>query len=83
MSNLQKNLNSELAKYQLWAADQMKIYALINQPNFWGKISRNSKYKYKNMVKNISPINLGNQLREQFKAEENRLEYELNFWLGE
>ena len=27
MSNLQKNLNSELAKYQLWAADQMKIYA--------------------------------------------------------
>ncbi|MFV8240985.1 replication initiation protein [Aerococcus urinaeequi] len=62
--------------------DQMKVYALINEPNFWGKISRNSKYKYKNMIKNISAINLGNQLREQFKAEENRLENELNFWLG-
>lgn len=62
--------------------DQMKVYALINEPNFWGKISRNSKYKYKNMIKNISPINLGNQLREQFEAEENRLEDELNFWLG-
>lgn len=64
-------------------SDQMKVYALMHEPNFWGKLSRNSKYKYKKIIKDISKIDLGNSLRKELKENKEKIFSELNFWLGD
>ncbi len=58
-------------------------YLLLHEENEWGKISKNTKTKYRKLFKEISPIDLTDLMRECLKKEESRLQKELDFWLYE
>lgn len=59
------------------------VCMLLTHENEWGKLARHTKYKYRKMIKEISPIDLTDLMRECLKKEESRLQKELDFWLYE
>jgi len=61
--------------------EQAMIYFLMNEEGKWGNLSRNSKYKYKKMIKEISPIDLTDLMKSELKKCEKNLEEQINFWL--
>lgn len=62
--------------------DKMMITALIAEPNYWGQIHRNSKYKYRELLKQESKNDeLTNYLRETFFESSEKLKNELDTWL--
>lgn len=63
--------------------EQAMIYLLLHEENKWGQLSRNTKYKYRKMIKEISPIDLTDLMSECLKKEVSRLQKELDFWLYE
>ncbi|HFM6853499.1 replication protein [Enterococcus faecium] len=62
--------------------DRMMITALITEHSYWGQIHRNSKYKYRELLKQESQNDeLTNHLRETFSESADDLKRELDTWL--
>ncbi|EMU9960800.1 replication initiation factor domain-containing protein [Staphylococcus pseudintermedius] len=62
--------------------EQAMVYFLLNEEDTWGKLERHAKYKYKQLIKEISPIDLTDSMREALKQNEHRLKRQLEFLLG-
>lgn len=61
--------------------DRAMIFLLIHEENEWGKIDRRKKYKYKKLLKEISPIDLTDLMKNELKKNEKILQKQLDFWL--
>lgn len=61
--------------------DQAMIYMLIHEEGTWGKLERHAKYKYKQLIKEISPIDLTDLMKLTLKANEKQLQKQIDFWL--
>ena len=57
------------------------IYLLLHEENEWGKLERHKKYKYKKLIKEISPIDLTDLMKTSLKKVENNLQKQIDFWL--
>ena len=63
--------------------EQAMIYLLINEEGKWGQLTRPTKIKYKNMIKEISPIDLTDLMKSTLKANEKQLQKQIDFWQRE
>ncbi|WP_210124561.1 replication initiation factor domain-containing protein, partial [Staphylococcus sp. GDY8P165P] len=61
--------------------DQAMIYMLIYEEGTWGKLERHAKYKYKQLIKEISPVDLTELMKLTLKANEKQLQKQIDFWL--
>ena len=59
---------------------------LLSDEEEWGKLHRNSRTKYKNLIKEISPVDLTDLMKSTLKANENNCktnrfwQHEFKFW---
>lgn len=63
--------------------EQAMVYTLLHEESMWGKLSRNTKYKFKKMIKEISPIDLTELMKSTLKANEKQLQKQIEFWQRE
>ncbi|WP_204170632.1 replication initiation factor domain-containing protein, partial [Staphylococcus sp. GDY8P97P] len=63
--------------------EQAMIYLLLNEEGTWGKLERHAKYKYKQLIKEISPIDLTELMKSTLKANEKQLQKQIDFWQRE
>ncbi|HEM5251575.1 TPA: replication initiation factor domain-containing protein [Streptococcus suis] len=62
--------------------DKMMITALIAEPSYWGQIHRNSKYKYRELLKQeVVNDELTLAMKETFEKSSEDLKRELDTWL--
>lgn len=62
--------------------DRIMIAGLTAEHSLWGGLARNTKYKYRNLLKQESQNDeLTNHLRETFKESADDLKRELDTWL--
>jgi len=61
--------------------EQAMVYTLLHEESMWGKLSRNTKYKFKKIIKEISPVDLTDLLKSTLKANEEQLQKQIDFWL--
>ena len=59
-----------------------KVFYLLNDESAWGELHRNTKTKYRKILKEISPVNLKNDMQENLNLQREKLQEELNFWLA-
>ena len=52
-------------------ADRAIVFMLLSDEEEWGKLHRNSRTKYKNLIKEISPVDLTDLMKSTLKANEN------------
>lgn len=64
-------------------SDRAIVFMLLNDEEEWGKIHRNSRTKYKNLIKEISPIDLTDLMKLTLKENEKQLQKQLDFWQHE
>lgn len=57
------------------------IYLLLHEENEWGKINKNTKTKYRKILKEISPLDLTDFMKSALKKVENQLQQEIDFWI--
>lgn len=57
------------------------IYLLLHEENEWGKINKNTKTKYRKILKEISPLDLTDFMKSALKKFENQLQQEIDFWI--
>ncbi|MCG1869441.1 replication initiation factor domain-containing protein, partial [Staphylococcus epidermidis] len=50
--------------------DQAMIYMLIHEEGVWGKLERHAKYKYKKLIKEISPVDLTELMKSTLRENE-------------
>ncbi len=60
--------------------EQAMIYMLLHEEDAWGKLERHAKYKYKNLIKEISPVDLTDLMKSTLKANEKQLQKQIDFW---
>ena len=60
--------------------EQAMIYMLLHEEDAWGKLERHAKYKYKNLIKEISPVDLTDLMKSTLKANEKQLQKQIEFW---
>ncbi|MGJ0148350.1 replication initiation factor domain-containing protein [Staphylococcus hominis] len=63
--------------------EQAMIYMLLHEEDAWGKLERHAKYKYKNLIKEISPVDLTDFMKSTLKANEKQLQKQIDFWQHE
>ena len=63
--------------------EQAMVYTLLHEESMWGKLSRNTKYKFKNLIKEISPVDLTELMKSTLKANEKQLQKQIDFWQSE
>ncbi|MDK9847759.1 replication initiation protein, partial [Staphylococcus equorum] len=63
--------------------EQAMVYLLLNEEGTWGKLERHAKYKYKQLIKEISPIDLTELMKSTLKANEKQLQKQIDFWQRE
>ena len=56
---------------------------LIHEEDEWGNLNKNIKSKYRKLLKEISPVNLTDNLNHVLNQNYKRIQNELNFWLSE
>ena len=56
---------------------------LLNEESMWGKLSKNTKNKFKKLIKEISPIDLTDLMKSTLKANEKQLQKQIDFWQRE
>jgi hypothetical protein len=61
--------------------EQAMVYTLLHEESMWGKLSKNTKYKFKNLIKEISPVDLTDLMKLTLKANEKQLQKQIDFWL--
>ena len=64
-------------------SERSMIYLLLNEEGTWGKLERHAKYKYKKLIKEISPIDLTELMKSTLKANEKHLQKQIEFWQRE
>ena len=57
------------------------IYMLLHEEGAWWKLERHAKYKYKNLIKEISPVDLTELMKSTLKENEKQLQKQIDFWL--
>src|SRR5690625_4520771 len=62
--------------------EQAKIYYLMNEISAWSKIERTTKYRYKKRIKEISEVNLSDDLREVLSGQHQKLSEELQGYIA-
>ncbi len=61
-------------------SDRAIVFMLLNDEEEWGKIHRNSRTKYKNLIKEISPVDLTELMKSTLKENEKQLQKQIEFW---
>ena len=64
-------------------SERATVYMLIHEEDEWGNLSKNGKSKYRKILKEISPVNLTDDLNHVLNQNYQRIQNELNYWLGE
>ncbi|MEK4794743.1 replication initiation factor domain-containing protein, partial [Staphylococcus sp. FSL W8-0304] len=64
-------------------SDRAIVFMLLNDEEEWGKLHRNSRTKYKKLIKEISPIDLTDSMKSTLKANEKQLQKHIDFWQHE
>ena len=64
-------------------ADRAIVFMLLSDEEEWGKLHRNSRTKYKNLIKEISPVDLTDLMKSTLKANEKQLQKQIGFWQHE
>jgi len=63
--------------------EQAMVYTLLHEESMWGKLSKNTKTKFKKLIKEISPIDLTELMKSTLKAKEKQLQKQIDFWQRE
>lgn len=63
--------------------ERAMVYMLIHEEDEWGNLNKNIKSKYRKLLKEISPVNLTDNLNHVLNQNYQCIQNELNFWLGE
>ena len=63
-------------------SERHTVMALLFDESEWGKLNRNTKYKFKKIFKEISPIDLTDLMKLALKENEKQLQKQINFWLS-
>ncbi|HDH4473219.1 TPA: replication initiation factor domain-containing protein [Staphylococcus aureus] len=63
--------------------EQAMVYTLLHEESMWGKLSKNTKYKFKNLIKEISPVDLTDLMKSTLKVNEKQLQKQIDFWQRE
>ncbi|MCC4221863.1 replication initiation factor domain-containing protein [Staphylococcus saprophyticus] len=63
-------------------SDRAIVFMLLNDEEEWGKIHRNSRTKYKNLIKEISPIDLTDLMKLTLRENEKQLQKQIDFWFA-
>ncbi|HGX1405969.1 TPA: replication initiation factor domain-containing protein [Staphylococcus aureus] len=64
-------------------ADRAIVFMLLSDEEEWGNLHRNSRTKYKNLIKEISPVDLTDLMKSTLKANEKQLQKQIDFWQHE
>lgn len=59
-----------------------KVFYLMHDESAWGEMHRHTKRKFKKILKEISPINLKNNMQAELKNQKEKIQKELEFWLA-
>ncbi|RAC91658.1 replication initiation protein [Burkholderia multivorans] len=62
-------------------SDRGIIFMLLNDESEWGKLHRNSRSKYKKLIKEISPVDLTELMKSTLSENEKQLQKQIEFWL--
>ncbi|WP_145463717.1 replication initiation factor domain-containing protein [Staphylococcus epidermidis] len=62
-------------------SDRAMVFMLLNDEEEWGKLERRTKNKYKQLIKEISPVDLTELMKLTLKANEKQLQKQIDFWL--
>ncbi|MHB7927289.1 replication initiation factor domain-containing protein [Staphylococcus chromogenes] len=62
-------------------ADRGIVFMLLSDEEEWGKLHRNSRTKYKNLIKEISPVDLTDLMKSTLREHEEQLQKQIDFWL--
>ncbi len=65
------------------SSDRAMVFMLLNDEEEWGKLERRTKNKYKNLIKEISPVDLTDLMKLTLKENEKQLQKQLDFWQHE
>ena len=60
--------------------EQAMVYTLLHEESMWGKLSRNTKYKFKKIIKEISPVDLTELMKSTLRENEKQLQKQIEFW---
>ena len=60
-------------------SDRAIVFMLLNDEEEWGKIHRNSRTKYKNLIKEISPVDLTELMKSTLRENEKQLQKQIEF----
>lgn len=63
--------------------EQAMVYLLLHEESTWGKLHRNSRRKYKQILQEISPIDLTELMKLTLRENEKQLQNQIDFWLSE
>src|SRR5699024_8367234 len=64
-------------------ADRAIGLMLLSDGEEGGKLHRNARTKYKNLIKEISPVDLTELMKSTLKANEKQLQKQIDFWQHE
>ena len=64
-------------------SDRAIVFMLLSDEEEWGKIHRNSRTKYKNLIKEISPVDLTDLMKLTLRENEKQLQKQIDFWQRE
>ena len=64
-------------------SERHTVMALLYDESEWGKLNRNTKYKFKKIFKEISPVDLTDLMKLTLKENEKQLQKQLDFWQHE
>lgn len=60
--------------------EQAMVYMLIHEEGKWGELNKRTKYKYKKIIKEISPIDLTEIMKLTLRENEKQLQKQIDFW---
>jgi len=60
--------------------EQAMVYMLIHEEDKWGELNKRTKYKYKNLIKEISPVDLTELMKSTLRENEKQLQKQIEFW---
>ena len=63
--------------------EQAMVYTLLHEESMWGKLSKNTKTKFKKLIREISPIDLTELMKSTLKENEKQLQKQIDFWQRE
>ncbi|RIM42654.1 replication initiation protein [Staphylococcus cohnii] len=62
-------------------SDRAIVFMLLNDEEEWGKLHRNSRTKYKKLIKEISSVDLTDLMKLILKENEKHLQKQIIFWI--